>query len=144
MATPEPTHVVITRAQRDAIFEEIDFAFECACELPLLLEYGPKSIGDRGYTRDLIWLLQVSLRLLDQLGWQRSGNRPGYVVEVDADVDRFAARLERYALVALEDNRRALLDGDVELRETARQLIDNDLDALEAARIVRAAYRDAA
>jgi hypothetical protein len=142
MTTADPTHVVLTLAQRDAMFEEVAFTFEAARDLPFLLEHGAESVGERSDARDLIWQLQVALRVLDQLGWQQSGNRPGYVLEIDADIDRFAARIERYALVALEANRQGLLEGDEEQRATARELIDNDLDALEAVRLVRSAYRD--
>jgi len=141
MATMEATSVVLTRAHRNAIFEEIDFAFQCARDLPFMLEHGADSICDRRDARDLIWRLQVAARLLDQLGWQQSGDRDGYVLEVDADVDRFAARIESYALAALEDSRRGLLAGSEQERATARRLIDGDLDALEAARVVRTAFK---
>jgi hypothetical protein len=140
IVTTEPSTVVLTLAQRNAIFQEIDFAFESARDLPFLLEYGAESIGDRLDARDLIWALQIALRVLDQLGWQERGNRTGYVLEVDADTDRFAARMERYALVALEANRRGLLEDDEEQQDSARQMIDGDLDTLEAARVIREAY----
>ncbi len=141
MASTDRPIVILTRAQRDAIFEEIEFAFESARDLPFMLEYGADSICDRRDARELIWRLQVAGRLLDQLGWQERGNRDGYVLEVDADVDRFAARIESYALIALEDNRRGLCDSNDEVRATARRLIDVDLDALEAALVVRAAFK---
>jgi hypothetical protein len=141
VGTTGPIHVQLTRAQRDAIFQEIAFAFECAADLPLMLEYGTGNITDRVEARDLIWRLQVAIALLDQLGWRETGDRDGYVLEVDTDVDEFAARIERYALVALEDNRRGLLAGSAELRATARRLIDVDLDALGAARTVQSAFR---
>jgi hypothetical protein len=140
IVTTEPTTVVLTLAQRNAIFQEIDFAFESARDLPFLLEYGAENIGDRMDARDLIWALQIAVRLLDQLGWRETGNRPGYVLDVDADTDRFAARMERYALVALEANRRGLLEDDEEQQASARQMIDGDLDTLEAARVIREAY----
>jgi hypothetical protein len=140
IVTTEPKTAVLTLAQRDAIFQEIDFAFESARDLPFLLQYGAESLGDRIDARDLIWHLQVALRLLDQLGWGERGNRAGYVLEVDADTDRFAARMERYALIALEANRRGLLDDDEDQRASAQEMIDGDLDTLEAARVVRVAF----
>jgi len=136
----EPTSVVLTGAYRDAIFEEIEFVFESARNLPFMLAHGAASVSDRDEARDLIWRLQVAARLLDQLGWQQSGNRDRYVLELDEDLDRFAARIESYALLALEDNRRGLLDGNDEVRATARRLIDTDLDAFAAARVVRGAF----
>ena len=141
MASTDRPSVILTRAQRDAIFEEIEFAFESARDLPFMLEHGLESLCDRRDARDLIWRLQVAARLLDQLGWQERGNRDGYVLELDADVDRFAARIESYARIALEDNRRGLLDSNDEVRATARRLIDVDLDALDAALVVRSAFR---
>ncbi len=133
--------MMLTRAHRDAIFEEIEFAYESARDLPLMLEHGAHSSFDRHQARDLIERLEVATRLLDQLGWQQDGERDRYVLEVDADVDRFVARIERYALVALRDNRRGLLDGRNEVRASARRFIDIDLDALAAARVVRTAFR---
>jgi hypothetical protein len=141
MASIDRPSVILTRAQRDAIFEEIEFAFESAGDLPFMLEHGRHSLCDRRDAREIIWRLRVAGRLLDQLGWQERGNRDGYVLELDADIDRFAARIESYALTALEDNRRGLLDSNDEVRATARRLIDVDLDALEAALVVRAAFR---
>lgn len=137
----QPICVTLTRVHRDAIFDEIDYVFESGRDLPFMLEHGAYSTCDRHEARDLIWRLQVAARLLDQLGWQRNGDRESYVLEVDAGIDRFAARIESYALVALEDNRRGLLEGDDEIRATARRLIDIDLDALKAARVIRAAFR---
>jgi hypothetical protein len=142
MAIREPTDVVLSLAQRDAIFADIDFTFESARDLPLMLEHGVERVGDRIDVRELIWRLQVAVRLLDQLGWQRSGNRAGYVLEVDADISRFAAGLERHALGALEDDRHGLFAEDKELRAMARELLDSDLDALQAARLVQATYQD--
>ncbi len=141
VATNESTTIMLTRAHRDAIFEEIEFAFESARDLPVMLEHGAHNIFDRHEARDLIWRLQVATRLLEQLGWQRDGERDGYVLEVDEDVDRFAERIESYALVALNDNRRGLRDGNSEVRASARRLIDTDLDTLAAARVVRTAFR---
>jgi hypothetical protein len=141
MANREPTSIILTRAHRDAIFEEIGFAFDAARDLPLMLEHGAYNIYDRREARDVIWRLEVAARLLDQLGWERDGNREGYVLEVDEDVDRFVARIESYALAALADNRRGLLEGNEEIRARVRRLIDTDLDALEAARVVRTAFR---
>jgi hypothetical protein len=126
------------------IFEQIEFAFESARDLPLMLEHGADSVWDRVYTRDVIWQLGVAVRMLDQLGWQRAGNREGYVLDVDADVDRFVAEIERDALAALEDSRQGLLDGNDEVRASARRLIDDDLDALDAARTVRTVFRHVA
>lgn len=130
----------LTRAQRDAVFEEIAFAFECAASLPLMLEHGSHSLADRVDARELIWQLRVALRLLEQLGWQDKGNRDGYVLEVDEEVDQFAAGIERYALVALRDNSEGLVAHSDEVSAKVRRLIDADLDALGAARAVRDAF----
>ncbi|MBV8220830.1 MAG: hypothetical protein JO325_20390 [Solirubrobacterales bacterium] len=136
----QPTSVVLTAANRDAILEEIEFAFECAGDLPFLLEHGAERACDRDDARDLIARLLAAVRLLDQLGWQRSGDRDDYVVEVDEAIDWFAARIERYALAGLEYNRQGLLTGDDRNRATTRRLVDSDLEKLEAARRVRTAF----
>lgn len=123
------------------VFDQIEFAFESAHDLPLMLAHGAESRWDRAYSRDLIWQLGVAARMLDQLGWERRGSRARYVLDVDADVDRFVAQIQCYALAALEDSRRGLLEDDHEVRAIARQLIDVDLDALEAARVVRTVFK---
>ncbi len=122
------------------VFEQIEFAFESAHDLPSMLAHGAESRWDRSYATELIWQLGVAARMLDQLGWERRGTRKRYVLDVDVDVDRFVAQIQRYALAALEDGRRGLLETDDETRAIARQLIDVDLDALEAARVVRTAF----
>jgi hypothetical protein len=132
---------VLTRAQRDVVFEQIEFAFESAHDLPFMLEHGSESGWDRSYATDLIWQLGVAARILEQLGWERRGTRERYLLDVDADVDRFVAQIQHYALAALEDSRRGLLETDDETRAIARRLIDVDLDALETARVVRTVFR---
>jgi hypothetical protein len=139
MAATKPTSVVLTRAYRDAIFEEIEFAFESACDLPFMLEHAPGSTVDSEDARDLISRLQGAVGLLDQIGWQRSGDRDRYVIEVDDAVNWFAARIESFAVAALEYNRQGLLAGDDGVSATVRRLIDADLDKLHAARMLRAA-----
>src|SRR5438477_13029636 len=108
MTTPGSVSVVLTSAHRDAIFEEIVFTFESAGDLPFMLEHGAESARDREDARDLVSRLRVAAGLLDQLGWQPSGDRDGYVLEVDGAVDGFAARIESFALAGLEYNRRGL------------------------------------
>jgi hypothetical protein len=137
----QPTSVVLTAANRDAIFEEVEFAIECAGDLPFMLEHGAERACDRDDARELVARLHVAVRLLDQLGWQRTGDRDDYVVEVDEETDWFAARVESYALAGLEYNRKGLATGDDEKRATARRLVDSDLEKLEAARRVRTAFK---
>lgn len=142
MAATKPTSVILTRAHRDAIFEEIEFAFESACDLPFMLEHAPESTVDSDDARDLIRRLQVAVGILDQLGWQRSGDHDGYALEVDEAVDWFAERIECFALAALEYNSRGLLPGENQFSAAARRLIDADLEKLKAARIVRTAFHN--
>jgi hypothetical protein len=136
-----PATAVLTRTQRDVVFEQIEFAFESAHDLSFMLEHSAESRWDRTYALELIWQLGVAARMLEQLGWERRGTRERYLLEVDADVDRFVAQIQRYALAALEDSRRGLLETDDETQAIARRLIDVDLDALEAARTVRSVFR---
>jgi hypothetical protein len=141
MVRRQSVSVILTPAQRAALFDAIDFAFESACDLPFMLQHAGDSVCDRNDARDLVRRLQVAVRLLDQLGWAQAGNRDGYLVEVGADVDEFAAQIERDALLALKDSRRGLLEGGEDVRADARRMIDSDLDALEAARVVRGAFK---
>jgi hypothetical protein len=133
--------VALTPAHRDAIFEEIVFAFDCAGDLPFMLDHGAESPRDRDDARDLVSRLHVAVGLLDQLGWQRKGDRERYVLEVDEAVDWFAARIESFALAGLEYNRPGLFAGDDRVRARTQRLIDADLEKLRAARVVRAAFR---
>lgn len=144
MAATDPTSVVLTPAHRDAIFEEIEFAFECAGDLPFMLEHAGENKLDRDDARDLISRLHVAVRLLDQLGWQRTGSRDGYVLEVDDTVDWFAGRIESFARAGLEYNGRGFSAGDDRVSASTRELIDADLEKLSAARTVRTAFRVAA
>jgi hypothetical protein len=137
MAPKRRTSILLTRTQRDAIFEEIKLAFDSACELPFMLDHAAESTVDSDDARDLITQLQVAVGLLDQIGWQRSGDRDSYLLEVDEDVDWFAARIETFALATLEYNRGGLLAADDEVSANARRLIDADLDTLIAARVLR-------
>jgi hypothetical protein len=141
MAATKPTSVVLTRAHRDAIYDEIEFAFESACDLPFMLEHAPASTVDSEHARDLVTQLQVAVGLLDQIGWQRSGDRDRYVIEVDEAIDWFAMRIERVALAALDYNRHALPDSGDGRRATVLRLIDADLEKLQAARILRTAFK---
>ena len=140
VVSTQPTNVVLTRAHRDAIFDEIAFAFELACDLPIILDHAPESVVDREDAHHLVTQLRVAVRLLDQIGWQRSGDRDRYVVEVDESVNWFAARIESSALAALDYNRRGLLARRDEVRATVRRLIDADLEKLQAARVLRTAF----
>jgi hypothetical protein len=140
MAATKPTSVVLTRAHRDAIFEEIEFAFESACDLPFMLEHAHGSTVDSEDARDLVTHLQVAVGLLDQIGWRRSGDRDRYVIEVDEAVNRFAARIESFALAALDYNHHGLRAGGDEVSATVRRLIDADLEKLQAARILRTGF----
>ena len=133
--------VVLTLAQRNAIFEEIVFTFDCAGDLPFMLEHGPESERDRAEARDLASRVHVAVRLLDQLGWQQKGDRESYVLEVDEAVDWFAGRIERFALAGLEYNRSGLLAEDERTRARTQRLIDADLEKLRAARVVRAGFK---
>jgi hypothetical protein len=142
MTVTKATSVTLTRAHRDAIFEEIEFAFESACDLAFMLEHAPGNTVDSDDARELIMRLRVAVALLDQIGWERSGDRDDYTVEVDEAVDWFAARIESFALAGLEYNREGLVAGEHSLGATARRLIDADLDKLKAARLVRTAYDD--
>ncbi|HTX32837.1 MAG TPA: hypothetical protein VMD09_15745 [Solirubrobacteraceae bacterium] len=137
MATTQPTSVVLTRAHRDALFQEIEFAFEAAGGLPFMLEHAPGGPADSEGARDLIAQLQVAVRLLDQIGWQRTGDRDEYLIEVDEAVNAFALRIESFARAALEYNgerSRATADAP---SEAVRRLIDTDLEKLQAARLLR-------
>jgi hypothetical protein len=137
MTPIQRTSIILTRAQRDAIFEEIQLTFESACELPFMLEGAPESTVDSDDARDLIMQLRVAVRLLDQIGWHETGDRDSYVLEVDDAVDWFAARIESFVLATLDYNRGGLLAADDEASATARRLIDADLEKLAAARILR-------
>jgi hypothetical protein len=134
-------NVVLSAAHRDAIFEEIEFAFDSAGDLPFMLEHGAESTRDRDDARELVSRLHVAVRLLDQLGWERRGDRDSYLLEVDEAVARFAERIERFALAGLEYNRAGLSAGDDRLRASTRQLIDTDLEKLKAARLLRDAFK---
>ncbi len=140
-AANDPISVVLTPAHRDAIFEEIEFAFDCAGDLPFMLEHGADNERDRDDARELISRLHVAAKLLDQLGWQRTGGRDGYVLEVDDAVDGFASRMESFALAGLEYNRGGFSADDDRVRATTRRLIDADLEKLGAARAVRSAFK---
>jgi hypothetical protein len=141
MVRRESVSVILTPAERDVLFDAINFAFDSACDLPFMLQHAADSKCDRDDARDLVRRLQVAVRLLDQLGWDQTGDRDGYVVEVGADVDEFAAQIERDALLGLKDGRRGLLEDGDEVRAAARRMIDNDLGALQAARVVRTAFQ---
>jgi hypothetical protein len=132
--------VILARAHLDAIFEEIEFAFELACDMPIILEHAPESVVDREDARDLIAQLQVAVGLLSQIGWQRSGDRDRYLIEVDEGVNWFAARIESRALAALDYNRLGLRSNRDEVSASVRQLIDVDLEKLQAARVLRTAF----
>ena len=141
MTAPGSMSVVLTPSHRDAIFDEIVFAFESAGDLPFMLEHGAESTRDREDARDLVSRLHVAVGLLNQLGWERTGDREGYVLEVDEAVDWFAARIESFALAGLEYNRGGLFAGDDRVRASTQRLIDADLEKLRAARVVRAAFK---
>lgn len=134
-------HVILTPAQRDAIFEEIQFAFESAGDLLFMLEHADEGARDREIARDVISRLHVGVRLLDQLGWTPRGMRDAYLLEVDEAADWFAARIESFARAGLEHNRPGLFAGDDRTRAIARGLIDSDLEKLRAARAVRSAFK---
>lgn len=142
MATTRPATVTLARVHRDAIFEEIQFIFESACDLPFMLEHAAQNRVDSDDARDLIAHLHVAAGLLDQIGWQRSGEREDYCLELDEGLDEVAARIESFALAALEDNRRGLIASEHEASATVRRLIDADLEKLQAARIIRTAFHD--
>lgn len=133
--------VVLTPAHRDAIHEEIEFAFESAGDLLFMLEHGDESERDRDDARDLVARLHVAVGMLDQLGWERRGEGDGYVLEVDEAVDSFAARIESFAIASLKYNRPRLFASDDSVRETTQRLIDADLEKLRAARKIRTAFR---
>jgi hypothetical protein len=141
MTATDPMSVVLTPAHRAAILEEIEFAFESAGDLTFMLERAPGSQRDQDDARDLISRLHIAVRLLDQLGWERSGDRDGYLLEVDEGVDWFAERIESFARAGLEYNRPGLLAGDERTRATTRRLLDADLAKLRAARVLRTAYK---
>jgi hypothetical protein len=141
MTSMKPTRVILTRDQRDAIFEEIEFAFERACGLPFMLEHGAGSSVDRDEARDLSAQVEVAVALLDQIGWEPTGDRDHYLIEVDEAVNRFAARIESFALAALDYNRKRLLMSGDGASATTRRLIDTDLEKLQAARTLRSAFK---
>ena len=112
--------------------------------------------GDRQWLRTIAWRLTVCARLLDQLGWQEHGDRDGYELAVDEDIERFMAHLGQSARQALEGGRKGLLaprqayagyemtDEEWEQHRAAvRELVDIDLDAIDAARIVQTAFQQA-
>jgi hypothetical protein len=138
---PGLVSVVLTPAHRDAIVEEIEFAFESAGGLTFMLEHGSESARDRDSARELISRLNVALALLDQLGWQPHGTRESYVLEVDAAIDEFAAWIECCARAGLEYNRTGLVAADERVRASAQRLIDADLEKLRAARVIRTGFR---
>jgi hypothetical protein len=138
MASTNSTSVVLTRAHRDALFQEIEFAFEAAGGLPFMLERAAVSRIDSEDARDLVIQLQVAVGLLDQIGWEPTGDRDDYVIEVDEAVNAFAARIETFARAALEYNGQSSLV--VEPSGAVRRLIDADLEKLQAARILRNAH----
>jgi hypothetical protein len=140
-STRDRISVVLTLAHRDAILEEVEFAFEAAGDLLFMLERGAESERDRNDARDVVARLDVALGILDQLGWEPEGEREAYVLEVDEGVERFAARIERFALTGLEYNRPRLFAADDRVRETTERLIDTDLEKLRAARKIRTAFK---
>ena len=140
MAGTTSTRVILTRAQRNAIFEEIEFAFESACDLPFMLEHAPQSTVDTDDARDLVTGLQAAVGLLDQIGWERQGDRDRYAVEVDADVDTFAARIETFALAGLQYNGQGMPTSADQGSPSVRRLIEADREKLAAARALRTAF----
>jgi hypothetical protein len=138
---PGSISILLTRAHRDAILQEIEFVFESAGGLTFMLERGAENRRDRDDARALVSQLQVAVDLLDQLGWDQDADREGYPLEVDEAVDRFAERIETAALAGLKYNRPRLFASDEQVRETTRRLIDSDLEKLRAGRRVRTAFR---
>jgi hypothetical protein len=157
MVTKEqPVRVTLTREHRDAIYEEIESVVGLSSDLHIYHRDAEFDLDDRRAFADIVWRLDVSVRLLEQLGWQVRGDRDSYELQVDADVARFMEKLDKHMRGALEEDREAVLSpADARLRygvteeewaeeiESRRRLIDLDLDGIDAARIVREAYREA-
>jgi hypothetical protein len=133
-AGPAPV-MTLTREHRDAIWRHINLDISLSADL----EYYVND-EDKLESREIVWRLQMCLRLLDQLGWREDDSRATYRVEVDPDMARFMEVIADRAQGGLVDNRKLLYSEHRQdnLHEV-RGWIDEELDTLDAARRARAA-----
>jgi hypothetical protein len=134
--------IQLTREQRDAIYEEVENVMNAGGDLGVLFRRGPDQ-DDREWVLRFHRRLQAAIRLLDQVGWNRTGVRDSYALEIDADLVQFMCEMEGHALDALEDDRRDLDPADAEDLAVSCHLVDLDLAALSVARRAQAAYSEA-
>jgi hypothetical protein len=158
MAAKQHPTVTLTREHRDAIYQEIVSVVHLGSDLHLYLADAECDARDRAELLDVVGRLSVCVRLLEQLGWKKRGDRDSYELEVDEDVARFMEHVDRHARGALEDDKEAALQPSdayaaygftftaaewTEEFATRRALINTDLDGIDAARIALAAHREA-
>jgi hypothetical protein len=147
MGNPHPTATVtLTREHRDAIRNHISGYFDEADDLAGL----DTQHEDRDHARKIIWRLSVSVRVLDQIGWETHGTAGAYTLELDSEIVRLLDHIDRVAHGCIEDNRGWLSPRDPASSYTtaqyedgvasARRAMDIDLDAIDAARLVREAF----
>lgn len=154
MPNPQQVRVTLTREHRDAIYEEIASLVGLSSDLHIYLRDAEFDADDRRTFADITWRLGVSVRLLDQLGWQVRGDRDAYDLDVDCDVARFMEQLDKHMRGCLEDDREPMLEKRAFMARYARygvdwaeevdarrRSIDLDLDGIDAARIALEAYR---
>ena len=129
--------VILSREQRDAVYEEVQSVVCLGDDLPLYFRNAYEDASDRDWIRAFAWRLSVAAAILDQLGWQQRGDPRGdnaqYALRVDDDVALFMERMEHNSRGCLEDDADA---GDV-------PLVDLDLDGISAARLALDASRKA-
>jgi hypothetical protein len=106
MGTKHHPRVTLTREHRDAIYEEIESVVHLGDDLPIYLADGEFDPSDRDWLKAFSWKTGVCVRLLDQLGWQRQGDRDSYELEVDQNCARFMEDLDSRARGALKDDSR--------------------------------------
>jgi hypothetical protein len=132
-ADPAPV-IALTREHRDAIWRHINLDISLSADL----EYYVND-EDKRESREIVWRLQMCLRLMDQLGWREHDSRATYRVVVDADMARFMEVIADRAHGGLVDNRKLLYsEHRQDDLQAVRGWIDEELDALDAARRARA------
>jgi len=130
MATTQHPAVTLTRAHRDAVWEDA---------ANLLRSDDVRNVFPRGEeARDeiasVLACLGACVRVLDQIGWNEHDPRDSYPLEVDSEIAAFMGGVAERAQRALESDLRTgreELCADAE----ARRFLDLDLAALDAARL---------
>jgi hypothetical protein len=121
----QPT-VALTRAQRDAVHD----AVELICGRDELSHFDPDRRED---ITSLIGHLSAVPRLLEQIGWERGGDRETYELDIDDDIANLMQEVGRTGIAVLTD---AYRSGDM-------RAVDVDVAKVAAAGIVEGPRREA-